>query len=87
MIDDNPPEWTGDLDSIKAYLDWCVDAIQELRLHAKHPLYTILYSEKDGGYIATVSTLPHCSAFGNTATEAMLELKKMIKLIEQEKKQ
>ena len=28
---DVPPEWTGDLDSIKAWFDWCVGAIKELQ--------------------------------------------------------
>lgn len=34
----------------------------------------IFYSEEDGGYIADIPDLPHCSAFGATPAEALAEL-------------
>lgn len=34
----------------------------------------IFYSEEDGGYIADVPDLKHCSAFGKTPQEALSEL-------------
>ncbi len=40
----------------------------------------ILYSEEDGGYIATVPELPECSAFGETGEEALKEIKIAIDL-------
>ncbi len=33
----------------------------------------IFYSDEDGGYIADIPDLPHCSAFGATPTEALAE--------------
>ncbi len=36
----------------------------------------IFYSEEDGGYIADVPDLSACSAFGNTAEEALAEVEK-----------
>jgi len=33
----------------------------------------IFYSEEDGGYIADLPDLPHCSAFGATPAEALSE--------------
>ena len=33
----------------------------------------IFYSEEDGGYIADIPDLPHCSAFGNTPEAALKE--------------
>jgi predicted RNase H-like HicB family nuclease len=33
----------------------------------------IFWSEEDGGYIANVPELPHCSAFGETYEEALQE--------------
>jgi predicted RNase H-like HicB family nuclease len=40
------------------------------------PEYPILifWSEEDGGYIADLPDLEHCSAFGRTAAEALAEL-------------
>lgn len=34
----------------------------------------IFYSEEDGGYIADIPDLEHCSAFGNTPDEALAEV-------------
>jgi predicted RNase H-like HicB family nuclease len=34
----------------------------------------IFYSEQDGGYIADVPDLKHCSAFGFTSEEALKEV-------------
>lgn len=34
----------------------------------------IFYSERDGGYIADIPDLAYCSAFGDTATEALAEV-------------
>ncbi|MCK4766625.1 MAG: type II toxin-antitoxin system HicB family antitoxin [Candidatus Aminicenantes bacterium] len=34
----------------------------------------IFYSEEDGGYIADIPDLRHCSAFGATAQEALEEV-------------
>lgn len=34
----------------------------------------IFYSEGDGGYIADLPDLRHCSAFGTTPSEALAEL-------------
>lgn len=34
----------------------------------------IFYSDEDGGYIADIPDLEGCSAFGNTAEEALKEL-------------
>jgi predicted RNase H-like HicB family nuclease len=34
----------------------------------------IFYSDEDGGYIADISDLVSCSAFGNTPTEALAEV-------------
>lgn len=34
----------------------------------------IFYSEDDGGYIADIPDLTHCSAFGGTAEEALHEV-------------
>lgn len=34
----------------------------------------IFYSEEDGGYIADIPDLKACSAFGNTAAEALAEV-------------
>lgn len=36
----------------------------------------IFYSEEDGGYIADIPDLEFCSAFGETAAEALMELEK-----------
>ena len=36
----------------------------------------IFYSEEDGGYIADIPDLKHCSAFGKTQREALAELEK-----------
>lgn len=36
----------------------------------------IFYSEEDGGYIAGIPDLEACSAFGNTAEEALAEVEK-----------
>lgn len=36
----------------------------------------IFYSEEDGGYIADIPDLEHCSAFGETPEEALAELAK-----------
>jgi len=36
----------------------------------------ILYSDEDGGYIADIPDLEHCSAFGETPEEALSELEK-----------
>ena len=36
----------------------------------------IFYSEEDGGYIADIPDLDACSAFGNTAEEALAEVEK-----------
>ncbi len=33
----------------------------------------IFYSEEDGGYIADIPDLVHCSAFGKTPEEALAE--------------
>lgn len=35
---------------------------------------SILYSEEDGGYIADIPDLRHCSAFGDTPEEALREV-------------
>jgi predicted RNase H-like HicB family nuclease len=34
----------------------------------------VFYSEDDGGYIADIPDLPHCSAFGATPEEALREV-------------
>ena len=34
----------------------------------------VFYSEEDEGYIADIPDLKHCSAFGNTPQEALLEV-------------
>ena len=34
----------------------------------------IFYSEEDGGYIADIPDLAHCSAFGESPEEALREL-------------
>jgi predicted RNase H-like HicB family nuclease len=36
----------------------------------------ISFSDEDGGYIADIPDLDSCSAFGNTAEEALAELEK-----------
>jgi predicted RNase H-like HicB family nuclease len=36
----------------------------------------IFYSEEDGGYIGDIPDLPHCSAFGETAEQALAEVLK-----------
>ena len=36
----------------------------------------VFYSEGDGGYIADIPDLPHCSAFGQTPEEALQEVLK-----------
>ena len=36
----------------------------------------IFYSEEDGGYIADIPYLAHCSAFGDTPNEALVEVLK-----------
>ncbi|MBM3238631.1 type II toxin-antitoxin system HicB family antitoxin [Candidatus Poribacteria bacterium] len=36
----------------------------------------VFYSEKDGGYIADIPDLKHCSAFGETPEEALQEVLK-----------
>jgi predicted RNase H-like HicB family nuclease len=36
----------------------------------------IFYSEEDGGYIADVPDLDHCSAFGETPEQALMEVEK-----------
>lgn len=36
----------------------------------------IFYSEEDEGYIADIPDLKHCSAFGKTAQEALIEVEK-----------
>ena len=34
----------------------------------------VFYSQEDGGYIADIPDLKHCSAFGNTPEEALREV-------------
>ena len=34
----------------------------------------IFFSEEDGGYIADIPDLPHCSAFGETQEKALAEV-------------
>jgi len=34
----------------------------------------IFYSDEDGGYIADIPDLKHCSAFGKTAEQALREV-------------
>jgi len=36
----------------------------------------VFYSQEDGGYIADVPDLPHCSAFGDTPEQALAEVLK-----------
>ena len=36
----------------------------------------IFYSEEDGGYIADIPDLEHCSAFGETPEQALAEAEK-----------
>jgi predicted RNase H-like HicB family nuclease len=36
----------------------------------------IFYSDEDGGYIADIPDLAHCSAFGNTPEQALSEVLK-----------
>lgn len=36
----------------------------------------VFYSEADGGYIADIPDLQHCSAFGETANAALREAQK-----------
>lgn len=36
----------------------------------------VFYSEEDGGYIADIPDLPHCSAFGETPEQALSEVLK-----------
>jgi predicted RNase H-like HicB family nuclease len=36
----------------------------------------VFYSEEDGGYIADIPDLRHCSAFGRTAEEAVREVQR-----------
>ena len=36
----------------------------------------LFFSEEDGGYIADIPDLVHCSAFGNTPEAALRELKR-----------
>ena len=36
----------------------------------------VFYSEEDGGYIADIPDLAHCSAFGETPTAALAEVLK-----------
>jgi predicted RNase H-like HicB family nuclease len=36
----------------------------------------IFFSDEDGGYIADIPDLPHCSAFGETAERALAEVLK-----------
>lgn len=36
----------------------------------------IFYSEEDGGYIADIPDLPHCSAFGENPKAALAEVLK-----------
>ncbi|MCL4512070.1 MAG: type II toxin-antitoxin system HicB family antitoxin [Bacteroidetes bacterium] len=43
-------------------------------VHRKDYHINIFYSEDDGGYIADIPDLTHCSAFGKTADEALAEL-------------
>lgn len=40
----------------------------------------IFYSEEDEGYIADIPDLQHCSAFGSTPQEALLEVLKAKKV-------
>ncbi len=37
---------------------------------------TIFYSAEDGGYIAEIPDLEHCSAFGATPAEALAEVER-----------
>jgi predicted RNase H-like HicB family nuclease len=36
----------------------------------------IFYSDEDGGYIADIPDLEHCSAFGETPEQALAEVEK-----------
>ena len=36
----------------------------------------IFYSEEDGGYIADIPDLAHCSAFGETPEQALAEVER-----------
>ena len=40
----------------------------------------IFYSEEDGGYIADIPDLRHCSAFGETPRKALDEVEKSKKI-------
>ncbi|BAY26049.1 hypothetical protein NIES2100_58600 [Calothrix sp. NIES-2100] len=42
----------------------------------KHYDIKIFYSEEDNSYIADISDLKYCSAFGSTAEEALCEVLK-----------
>ena len=36
----------------------------------------VFYSDQDSGYIADIPDLAHCSAFGDTPAEALIEVEK-----------
>ena len=38
--------------------------------------FNLFYSDEDEGYIADIPDLKHCSAFGNTPSEALTEVLK-----------
>ena len=40
----------------------------------KDDYINIFYSEEDGGYIADIPDLKHCSAFGETPQQALAEV-------------
>jgi predicted RNase H-like HicB family nuclease len=42
-------------------------------------LRTVFYSQEDGGYIAEAPDLEYCSAFAETAEEALAELENVMK--------
>ncbi|MCE5240068.1 type II toxin-antitoxin system HicB family antitoxin [bacterium] len=41
-----------------------------------HYHINIFYSEEDGGYIADIPDLEHCSAFGETPEQALAEVER-----------
>ena len=66
-----PGKREGEAVMIETYTDGEARAIRKMI-----PLYTveIHFSDEDEGYIATVSNLPGCSAFGKTRAEAAKEI-------------
>lgn len=51
----------------------CIIIRQRSNVKSRRAFYHIFFSEEDGGYIADIPDLAHCSAFGESPEEALAQ--------------